>query len=89
MPTIVCWPGRIKPHESTALLTQVDLLASLGNLTGAPVVSGIDSENYLNAWLGETDNGREILLEESLHWPCARSMEIYPASYRHYSNVDG
>lgn len=65
VPTIVCWPGRVKPAESTALLSQVDLLASLGNLTGAAVAPGIDSENYRNAWLGETDHGREIMLEES------------------------
>jgi len=65
VPTIVCWPERIKPRVSAALLTQVDLLASLGNLTGAPVAPGIDSENYLNAWLGEAESGREIMLEES------------------------
>ncbi len=65
VPTIVCWPERIKPHQSAALLTQVDLLASLGSLTGASIVPGIDSENYLSAWLGETESGREIMLEES------------------------
>jgi arylsulfatase A len=66
VPTITYWPGRINPGESAALLTQVDLYASLAELvneeTGDKV---IDSQSYLEAWLGQSSSGREIMLEES------------------------
>jgi arylsulfatase A len=66
VPTITYWPGRINPGESAALLTQVDLYASLAELvneeTGDKV---IDSQNHLEAWLGQSSSGREIMLEES------------------------
>jgi arylsulfatase A len=65
VPTIVCWPARTQSRESAALLTQVDLLASLATLTGATVDQAVDSEDHLKAWLGETERGREVMLEEA------------------------
>ena len=67
MPTIVYWPGTVNPRTSSALLTQVDLYASLANLVGQQVAPGdaIDSENHLEAWLGQTETGRKYLLEEA------------------------
>ena len=66
VPTIVSWPGRIKPKESNAVLSQVDLLASLASLIGQSVANeNTDSENYLDAWLGEKETGREVMIEES------------------------
>lgn len=67
MPTIVFWPGKVNPGTSSALLTQVDLYASLANLVGQQVVPGdaIDSRNHLDAWLGRSERGREYLLEEA------------------------
>lgn len=67
MPTIVCWPGTVKPGVSSAVLTQVDLYASLASLVGQEIQTGDapDSENHLDAWLGRTIDGREILLEEA------------------------
>ena len=67
MPTIAHWPKRIKPGTSSALLSQVDLYASLAGLINQKVNKGDapDSENHLKAWLGETDTGREFLLEEA------------------------
>ncbi len=67
MPTIVYWPGTVKPGTSRALLTQVDLYASLANLVGQEVAPGdaTDSENHLDAWLGHTEKGREYMLEEA------------------------
>lgn len=68
VPTIVYWPGRIKPHTSDALLSQVDLFASLAALAGAslPDDVAIDSRNYLAAWLGQTDRAREYLFAEAV-----------------------
>ena len=66
VPTIAWWPGTIEPGESAALLTQVDLYASLAELTGAkPGPEIIDSRNYLGAWLGREKEGRKVMLEEA------------------------
>ncbi len=68
VPLIAWWPGRIKPGVSDALLSQVDLFASLAALAGArlPDTVGIDSENQLPAWLGEESAGRRLLFKESV-----------------------
>jgi arylsulfatase A-like enzyme len=75
VPTIVWWPGHVKPEVSAALLTQVDLVASLAALVHAPAIDNIDSENQLDAWLGQNPTGRKTIIEESFtlslregHW---------------------
>ncbi|REG89192.1 Arylsulfatase A [Winogradskyella sediminis] len=67
MPTIVHWPNEVKPGTSDALLSQVDLYRSLAKLVNQKVEKGAapDSENYLEAWLGKSEKGREFLLEEA------------------------
>lgn len=67
MPTIVFWPGTVKPGISNALLNQVDLYASLANLVGVEInpENAPDSENHLDAWLGKTQKGREWMIEEA------------------------
>lgn len=63
VPFIVSWPGTVQPGVSQALVSQVDLLASLGRLTGAEV-GGTDSQDVLEAFLGNTQTGRsELVLE--------------------------
>lgn len=68
VPTIAWWPGRIAPGISDALLSQVDLFATLASLTGAslPDTVAIDSQPLLAAWLGESRQGREYLFKESV-----------------------
>jgi arylsulfatase A len=65
--TITYWPGIIRPGVSSALCSQVDLLASLAALTGQQLPAGAaqDSHNALDAWLGNAKQGRKYLLEES------------------------
>lgn len=66
VPTIVYWKGMIKPLVSDALVSQVDLLASMAGLTGQKVGSSvIDSQNHLDTWTGKSDRGRAALIEES------------------------
>lgn len=67
VPTIICWPSRIKPGVSDALFNQVDLYASFASLirhklnpTEAP-----DSYNVLPVMLGKSNRGREIMIEEA------------------------
>jgi len=67
VPFIVHWPARVKPSVSGALISQVDLLRSLAALTGAAVPQGAapDSENVLPALLGESNQGRQELVEQA------------------------
>lgn len=67
MPTIVYWPGVVKPGTSNAIMTQVDLYASLAQLTGQKLgpKDAPDSQGLLNAWLGKSQKGRKVMLEES------------------------
>ena len=68
MPFIVTWPGRIKPGISDAIVSQVDLFASIAALLGKPMPAGSsdDSQNVLPALLGESDHGRDYQIEEAL-----------------------
>jgi arylsulfatase A len=68
VPTIAWWPGHIRAGVSDALLTQVDLFASLAALTGASLSDevAIDSQNQLSAWLGQSLTGRGHLFKESV-----------------------
>jgi arylsulfatase A-like enzyme len=68
VPTIVYWPGMIEASVSEALVSQVDLYASLAALVDVDLADreALDSRNQLNAWLGLDDTGRESLLEESV-----------------------
>lgn len=67
VPTIVYWPGKVKPGVSNALISQVDLYASLGNFLGYKLTGkeGPDSFEQTAAWLGQATKGRRELLEES------------------------
>jgi arylsulfatase A-like enzyme len=67
VPFLVRWPGRVKPGTSKALVSQVDLLASLGALVGANgrIASATDSRDHLAALLGDDPVGRESLIEHA------------------------
>ena len=67
VPMILSWPGVIDPGQSDALVGQVDLLASLAELTGQPLNSeeAPDSYNTLPAFIGDSKQGRATLVEES------------------------
>lgn len=69
MPFIVRWPGHVKAGTSSALLSQVDLLASLAALTGqkATATDAPDSQNVLPSFLGESQVGRTELIEQGAH----------------------
>lgn len=65
VPWLLRWPSRVKPAASDALISQVDLFASLAALTGQPAPpadQASDSENVLPALLGESKTGRADLV---------------------------
>ncbi|MEZ6129094.1 MAG: arylsulfatase [Planctomycetaceae bacterium] len=68
VPFIVRWPGHIDAGKvSDALMCQIDLMASLANLTGQPLTdnAGPDSLDTLDALLGRTTTGRDHLVEHA------------------------
>lgn len=67
VPWIVHWPARVQPGVSRALISQVDLIATLGALVDAtPALSTApDSKNILPALLGESAVGRDHLVEHA------------------------
>jgi arylsulfatase A-like enzyme len=68
VPMIARWPGHIRPDSrSNALISQVDLLASLMALAGGKAAEGggPDSVNVLPALLGESPTARRSLVEHA------------------------
>ncbi len=68
MPFIVSWPGKVTPGISDALVSQLDLFASVAALLGQPMPAnaGQDSQNLLPVLLGQSEQGRDHLLQEAL-----------------------
>ena len=67
VPMIVSWPEHIEPGVSDALISQVDVYASLANLLGIDLgrTEAIDSKNMLAALSKAKAEGRQVLLEQS------------------------
>ncbi|MCC5906221.1 MAG: arylsulfatase [Balneolaceae bacterium] len=67
MPFIASWPGVIEEGiVSDAILSQVDLLATLANLVGVEMPEGVgpDSQNLLPVLIGQNDEGRDFLIQQ-------------------------
>jgi arylsulfatase A-like enzyme len=64
VPLITYWKGHIDPGVSDALVSQLDLFASLATLTGSEI-KGRDSEELLNTFLGREKSGRSELVIEA------------------------
>ncbi|MEX2591795.1 MAG: arylsulfatase [Anditalea sp.] len=64
IPFITYWQGKISPGVSDAMVCQMDLLSSLAALVGSEA-KGIDSEDLLKAFMGESTIGRESLILEA------------------------
>lgn len=69
VPFIVRWPGTVKPGVTSALVSQVDLMASLATLTGQtlPKAEARDSFNTLDAFLGKSKTNRPYVIEHALN----------------------
>lgn len=98
VPTIVYWPGVVQPGTSNALMHQVDLYASLAALTGQEMMPGDapDSENHLDAWLGKSSEGRDVMLLEALstfsvrknQWKYIQPIQNNPPSWFANKNIE-
>lgn len=66
VPFVTYWKGSIEPGKSDAMISQIDLFASLANLVDQEeLIKGKDSQNLLEVLLGKSDTGRESLILEA------------------------
>lgn len=67
VPFIVSWPKKIKPGTSKALMSHIDLFASMASMVNEKIPSGAagDSEDQLSALLGKDKKGRKYVIESS------------------------
>jgi arylsulfatase A-like enzyme len=66
VPMIISWPGKIKPGISNALTSQIDFIKSFAGYFNQPLNNddAIDSENYINHFLGKSTTARTTLVEQ-------------------------
>lgn len=64
VPFILNWKGMVKAKKSEALISQIDMMSTFANLVGIDIPSDkrADSQNQLDAWLGNDDKGREYIV---------------------------
>lgn len=64
VPFIVNWQGKIASKKSEALVSQIDLLATLAKLTEVDISAKevADSRDQLDAWLGHDEKGRDYII---------------------------
>ncbi|NQY09045.1 MAG: arylsulfatase [Flavobacteriales bacterium] len=74
VPFMVRWPGTVKPGTSDALVCQMDLFASFASMLEQEMPP-TDSENVLDALLGNDLKGRDDLVLEARSKTCYRSGE--------------
>ncbi|WP_277464513.1 arylsulfatase [Parabacteroides sp. PF5-6] len=67
VPFVVSWPAQVKQAVSDALVSQIDLFASLCKLIGQDIPAGSapDSRDQLNTLLGKDRKGREYIVEQA------------------------
>ena len=64
VPFITYWKGKIEPKVSDALVSQIDILESVAELTNIDIEE-TDSKNLLDVFLGKSENGRENVVLEA------------------------
>ncbi len=64
VPFITYWKGTIEPGISDAIVSQIDLLASIADLVGSQK-QGTDSQNFLDVLMGKSQKGRDELVLEA------------------------
>jgi arylsulfatase A-like enzyme len=67
IPFLVQWPGKVAPGVSDAMVSQVDLLASLASFTSQKLPTGAapDSIDVMPAVLGKQKRGRSHVVEHA------------------------
>ena len=92
VPLLVRWPARVKPGtESSALVSQVDFLASLSALAGRTeaVSTAPDSQNQLRAMLGEEPRGRQSLVIQGMGDGPASKLALREGNWKYLEPAKG
>ncbi len=86
VPLLISWPGKIKPQVSDAMVCQIDFIASFAKLLNKKLPAGeaADSEDMLNAFLGRTAAGRNMLVEQGI-----RSLAIVKGEWKYIDPNSG
>lgn len=84
VPFIVSWPTKVTPGISNALVSHIDLFASMAELVGTELKEGvaIDSRKQLNALLGTDKKGRDYIIE------AAQSISISDGEWKYITPCD-
>jgi arylsulfatase A len=71
IPFLIRWPGKINPGKSGALISQIDLFASLAKLTRQSLNKNDapDSIDHFSALTGHDRRGRDYVVEEAMGGP--------------------
>jgi len=87
VPFIVFWPDRISPGESEAPVSQIDLFASLAALTRRNIPPGAapDSMDELDTLLGESEQGRDYIVEHA----ASGALSIISGGWKYIEPHDG
>ena len=95
VPFIVHWPERVNSAVSPALVSQIDMIATMAALVESEGSSEIpeDSQNHLSTWLGMELNGRDYVIgsASSLTLLTKEWKYIEPSngpSYNHLTNIE-
>lgn len=85
VPFIVSWASQIAPGVSDALVSHIDLFASLAGLVGEELGEGvaIDSRNQLSTLLGQDKKGRDYVME------AGRSLSISTGDWKYIMPCTG
>ena len=81
VPFFVYWQDHIRPQVNHQLVSQLDLVASLGRLIGQQVPDSLDSQEMLSTFLGKRQRGRKSMVVEAagrLAYRCGRYALIPP-----------
>ncbi|MGV8962024.1 MAG: sulfatase family protein [Candidatus Saccharimonadaceae bacterium] len=67
IPLIIALPGYTQTKTSDALVSQIDFLSSFSGLTGVTIPEGAakDSQNHIDALLGNSNKGRDYVIESA------------------------
>lgn len=85
IPFVVSWKGKTKNTVSDALVSQIDLFASLSSLINEkiPHNAATDSQNHLSTFLGKNKIGRKYIIEQ------AGSLSVYDGTWKYIEPSNG
>lgn len=65
IPFAFYWKGHVFPDTSDALVSQMDLLSSFADMLNVKIDENIDSECYMNTFMGKSQRGRKLYVMEA------------------------